>query len=107
MDFIESDTEDKWPEVPDAEKRAYLTKRGMTVTKPDGRVWWLQKPGWNVTLGNPKSETEALWIAYDLVFDPPPTSEERQEFENALRSEIRQKRTEQWERQQELMKQRL
>lgn len=98
---------DKWDHISDEEKRASLAKRGMEVRMDDGRVWWLHMGSHNVTLGVPESEAVALWAAYDLVFDPPPSQEDRAEFEKLLREGVREKRKEQWTRQEQLMRKRL
>jgi len=98
MDFLKfnAPVPGKWDHVPDTQKEAFLTGLGHKVVGQGG-VWYLMRAdGWSVTLGNPRTRTDAIWIAYDLIQDPPPTAAEIRAREEEERKKLAWKRQKTW-----------
>jgi hypothetical protein len=62
----------KWEHVSDAEKEAFFEAEGVKIDI-EGGAWYMTRANGNkTTLGNPEDRRNAIWIAYDLLKDPPP-----------------------------------
>lgn len=66
--FLPPDTAqpEKWANVSDEEKEAFLKQNKMHVNCYAG-AWILERPSGTTTLGPCADRSEALWMAYDAV----------------------------------------